>query len=181
MGLGEAAVFPAGYELYGRWIPPLERTRAVARFLSGISLGTLIGLMVTGWIIAHYDWHVAFYFFGVVGLVWVVVWMAWIGNDPATDPRISAEEREHLRRSIAPSSVSQQLQWGKLLLRVPVWAMVAGHFATTWTLYFLLAWLPSYFRDVQHLSIANAGHVLRRAVAHDVRRDARWSRRWRTA
>jgi len=157
MGIGEAAVFPAGYELYGRWIPPGERTRAVARFLSGISLGTLVGLIATGWIITHYDWHMAFYSFGVVGLVWVVVWMAWIGNDPATDRRISAEEREHLRRSIPPATVSQQLQWGKLLLRVPVWAIVAGHFAMTWTLYFLLAWLPSYFRDVQHLSIANAG------------------------
>jgi ACS family sodium-dependent inorganic phosphate cotransporter len=44
-----------------------------------------------------------------------------------------------------------------LLMRVPVWAMIVSHFATTWTLYVLLSWLPSYFRDVQGLSIANAG------------------------
>jgi ACS family sodium-dependent inorganic phosphate cotransporter len=44
------------------------------------------------------------------------------------------------------------------LLRLPaVWSMVAAHFATTWTLYVLISWLPSYFREVQGLSIANSG------------------------
>lgn len=34
MGLGEAAIFPAAVELYSRWIPVTERTRAMARLLS---------------------------------------------------------------------------------------------------------------------------------------------------
>jgi len=49
------------------------------------------------------------------------------------------------------------MPWKRLLLSVPTWAMVTAHFATTWSLYVLLAWLPSYFREVQGLSIANAG------------------------
>ena len=36
-------------------------------------------------------------------------------------------------------------------------AIAVAHFAVTWSLYVLLSWLPSYFRDIQHLSIANAG------------------------
>jgi ACS family sodium-dependent inorganic phosphate cotransporter len=42
-------------------------------------------------------------------------------------------------------------------VRWPVLAVVVAHFASTWTLYVLLSWLPSYFRDVQHLTITNAG------------------------
>ena len=45
----------------------------------------------------------------------------------------------------------------RLIFRAPVAGIVAGHVAFTWTLYVLLSWLPSYFRDVQHLSIANSG------------------------
>ena len=157
MGVGEAAMFPAAYELFGRWIPPVERTRAVARMLSGIPLGTLMGLMVTGWIIGRYDWPHAFYFFGALGLLWAVVWFRGIAGDPATDPRISTHERELLRREASVTTVAEKLPWRLLLLSMPVWAMVVAHFSTTWILYFLLAWLPSYFRDVQHLSIANAG------------------------
>ncbi|HSB96361.1 MAG TPA: MFS transporter, partial [Spongiibacteraceae bacterium] len=36
MGLGEAAMFPGAYNLFGRWIPPVERSRAVALLLSGV-------------------------------------------------------------------------------------------------------------------------------------------------
>ena len=42
MGIGEAGMFPATYELFGRWVPPTERTRAVAFMTSGVPVGTLI-------------------------------------------------------------------------------------------------------------------------------------------
>ena len=34
---------------------------------------------------------------------------------------------------------------------------MAAHFAGTWNMYVLLSWLPSYFRDVQGLSLASSG------------------------
>ncbi len=120
-------------------------------------VGTVVGLIVTGWIIAHFDWPIAFYGFGVVGLLWVGLWFATVADDPATDPRLSPDERAQLVAAAPPATSPGPVPWRSLLLRGPVWAMVASHFATLWVLYFLLAWLPSYFRDVQHLSIADAG------------------------
>ena len=157
MGIGEAAMFPAAYEMFGRWVPMTERTRAVARLLSGIPLGTLFGLMVTGWIVKRYDWPMAFYSFGVVGLLWAGVWFASISNDPASDPRISPQERRLLQAEEPATRDTGPVPWRRLLLRVPTWAMVTAHFATTWSLYVLLSWMPSYFREVHGLSIANAG------------------------
>jgi ACS family sodium-dependent inorganic phosphate cotransporter len=125
--------------------------------LSGIPLGTLVGLMATGWIVKHYDWPMAFYSFGLVGLAWVAVWFAWISNDPADDTRMSPAERNLLQAARPATRASDPVPWKRLLLHVPTWAMVSAHFATTWSLYMLLAWLPSYFREVQGLSIANAG------------------------
>lgn len=157
MGIGEAAMLPGAFEMFGRWVPLVERTRAVARLLSGIPLGTVVGLMATGWIVKHYDWPMAFYSFGLVGLVWVAVWFGWISNDPAADPRMAPAERALLQDAQPAARDAGPVPWKRLLLHVPTWAMVSAHFATTWSLYVLLAWLPSYFREVQGLSIANAG------------------------
>ncbi|MBK7832540.1 MAG: MFS transporter [Gemmatimonadetes bacterium] len=74
LGLGEAAVFPACINMVGRWVPAAQRSRAVALFSSGLSIGTVFSLPVTGWLVREYGWPVPFYAFGLVGLVWAVAW-----------------------------------------------------------------------------------------------------------
>jgi MFS transporter, ACS family, solute carrier family 17 (sodium-dependent inorganic phosphate cotransporter), other len=157
MGVGESAMYPASYELAGRWCPVNERARAIGRVLSGIPVGQIVGLVVTGWILGHYAWPAAFYAFGVLGLVWALVWFRSVSNDPATDPRITASERELLRSEGVPPQAAGVLTWRQILGSRPVLALASGHFASNWTLYVLLAWLPSYFREVLHLSITSAG------------------------
>jgi ACS family sodium-dependent inorganic phosphate cotransporter len=157
MGIGEAAIFPASVELYSRWIPVAERTRAMARLLSGIPLGTVVGLTATGWIVGRYHWSMAFYVFGGLGVAWAAFWFARMSNDPAVDPRITSAERVLLEREVQGVPASDSLPLGRLLRQPAVWASVMAHFSTTWTLYVLLSWLPSYFREVQGLSIATSG------------------------
>lgn len=160
MGMGEAAMFPAAIHMIGIWTVGLERDRGNSIILSGIPLGTVIGLAVTGWIVGHYDWPMAFYVFGAVGFLWAIAWFAIASDDPASDPRVTQSERTLLAGNRHLSgTVAAKMPWEILLLRSPVWALVATHFATTWTLYMLLSWLPSYFRDVQHVSIANSGFL----------------------
>ncbi len=156
IGVGEAGLFPATYELFGRWLPAHERSGAVARVLSGIPVGTVLGMMATGWIVGRFGWPAAFYACGVLGLVWVVAFQREVTNDPADDPRVGAEERAMIPPSEAGAERAK-VPWRDLLLRAPVLAIIVAHFSSTWILYVLLAWLPSYFRDVQHLSIAGAG------------------------
>jgi ACS family sodium-dependent inorganic phosphate cotransporter len=49
------------------------------------------------------------------------------------------------------------IPWSQLLRRPAIWAAILTLFCGNWGLYFLLAWLPSYFRDVQGVSITAAG------------------------
>ena len=157
MGIGEAGVFPATYELFGRWVPPTERARAVAFMTSGVPIGTLIGLMVSGWLVQRYGWAAPFYIFGAIGLLWLIPWFQQVEDDPAADPRLGAEEPELLQAARATTDLVDRAAFRRLLPRAPVAALVAGHVAHNWTLYVLLSWLPSYFRDVQGLSIAHSG------------------------
>jgi ACS family sodium-dependent inorganic phosphate cotransporter len=157
MGIGEAAMFPATFELFGRWTVPTERARAVAWLYSGIPVGTLIGLVGTGWIVGRFGWPMAFYAFGTVGFLWVIGWCQQVQNDPAVDPRVGPEERALLSNAGCTVGLVDRVFLRRLLLRKTVWSIVGAHIATAWSLYVLLSWLPSYFRDVQGLSIANAG------------------------
>ncbi|MBA2686202.1 MAG: MFS transporter [Gemmatimonadaceae bacterium] len=157
MGIGEAGMFPAAYELFGRWVPAAERARAIARLLSGVPVGTVLGLLGSAWLVARYGWDAAFYVFGSLGLIWTWYWFRDVENDPATDARLNAGEQALLvieRRDDAQTRSERSRRW---MLRASVIAIVVGQFATMWDLYVLLSWLPSYFRDVQKLSIANAG------------------------
>ena len=99
MGMGEAAMFPSAYNLYGRWVPAAERSRAVSLLIGGIPLGTLFALTTTGWIVERFGWPSVFYIFGVTGFFWCIVWYLWAHDDPATDPKIPPAERDMLKKN----------------------------------------------------------------------------------
>lgn len=156
MGMGEAGLFPATYELFGRWIPQAERARAISRFVSGIPLGTVIGLAASGWLVARFGWPMPFYVFGFAGLIWMVLWFWQVHNDPQSDLRVGVAERG-LLQSFRATGKTESVPWRQLLLSPSVLAIVISQFCGAWTLYVLLLWLPSYFRDVHGVSMANAG------------------------
>jgi MFS transporter, ACS family, solute carrier family 17 (sodium-dependent inorganic phosphate cotransporter), other len=158
MGVGEAASFPAVYNLLARWVPKSERSRAASINLTGIPLGTIFALSTTGWLIAHHGWPSVFYAFGALGLIFACFWFWQVRARPSAHPSISEAERallSHLDAEIG--TTPQPVPWKRLFSHSAVWALVINHFCANWTLYLMLTWLPSYFRDVQHMSIAGSG------------------------
>ncbi len=143
LGLGEAAVFPAAINMVGRWVPPLHRSRAVALITSTIYLGTVFSLPATGWLVHTFGWPVPFYAFGALGILWVIMWFAGVRGGYGVEP--------------PDATAHAAIPWGKLVRSSPVWAIVVAHFCNNWSLYVLLAWLPSYFKATFNVSIANAG------------------------
>ena len=98
-----------------------------------------------------------FYVFGSLGLFWLILWFRQVQNDPVTDQRLGPEERELLQAGRPTMDRVDRMPLRRLLLRAPVTGIVAGHVSHTWSLYVLLSWLPSYFREVHALSISHAG------------------------
>jgi len=158
MGMGEAAAFPATYNLYSKWIPRSERSRAVAFTLGGIPMGTVLGLAISGYLVAAFGWTSVFYVFGAAGLVYAVIWYALVRDSPARHPGVAPAERELIAAGVdVVGEERTPLPLGKILRATPFWALVINHFCSNWILYVLLSWLPSYFRDVQNMNIAKAG------------------------
>lgn len=142
LGLGESAVFPASFNMIGRWVPLLQRSRAVALIASFQHLGTVFALTATGWLVQRYGWPLPFYVFGAIGFAWVIAWFTWISGGHGLEPASA--------RQIG-------IPWSRLLHSPAVWAIVVAHFCSNWSLYVLLAWLPSYFKSTFGVSLTNAG------------------------
>ena len=158
MGMGEAATFPATYNLFPKWIPRQERSRAVAFTLGGIPLGTVLGLSLSGVLVGAFGWPSVFYVFGAVGIVLALFWFPVIRDSPAQHPGVSQAEHAVIAAGVDTiKGARAPLPVGELLRAVPFWALVINHFCSNWILYVLLSWLPSYLRDVQGLAISKAG------------------------
>lgn len=161
-GVGEGVTFPSMHALLSRWIPPMERSKAVTFVYAGAQLGTVIGMSVSG-VLCDYGfaggWPSAFYVFGIAGCVWCFAWLVLCHNSPSTHPRISAAERHYIEKLVNSTEayVKPPTPWMKIALSLPVWACAVAHFANNWGYYTLLTCLPKYMNDVLQFDIKQNG------------------------
>jgi ACS family hexuronate transporter-like MFS transporter len=83
LGLGEGVTFPGGLRTAVESLPATQRARAVALSFSGGTLGgvaaplIIVPIAVTGfWIVPALGWRGAFFFSGIFGVAWLLLWAA---------------------------------------------------------------------------------------------------------
>ncbi|KAJ8360095.1 hypothetical protein SKAU_G00166200 [Synaphobranchus kaupii] len=158
-GLGEGVTFPAMHSMWASWAPPLERSRLLTISYTGAQLGTVVALPLSGYLCYYLNWTYVFYVFGVVGVVWFILWTALVSNTPDTHKRISDKERLYITRSLK-SELSPSLDsipWSSMFSSLPLWAIIVAHFSYNWTFYTLLTLLPTYMNSILGFSIQQNG------------------------
>jgi len=163
-GMSEGVTFPAMYVLLSCWIPPAERSRAVAFVIAGTKLGSIVGMQLSGFLCdccyVGY-WSSVFYAFGVAGCLWSFAWYFLCYSSPSVHPRISAAERECIEQSLEHCQTSAKLPtpWRKIATSRPFWACAVAQFANNWGAYTLLTCLPMYLHDVLRFDMTENGFL----------------------
>ncbi|XP_033646519.1 sialin-like [Asterias rubens] len=161
-GLGEGVTFPAMHSMWGHWAPPLERSKLVTISYSGMHIGTVISLPVSG-LLSDSDflggWPSVFYVFGISGLIWFVIWMLCVHDRPSCHPRISDEERVYIETSIGIREKNYSVPWLSIFTSLPVWGIIIGHFSNNWGFYTLLTNLPTYLKVVLGFDLSQSGFL----------------------
>jgi len=161
-GVGEGVTFPSMHALLSRWIPPMESTRAVTFIFAGVSLGTVIGMLLSG-VLCDYGfaggWPSAFYVFGTAGCLWSFAWFLLCHNSPSAHPRISVAERQYIEKSMGSceTSVKPPTPWIKIATSRPVWACAISAFTDSWGLFTMMTCLPMYMHDVLQFDMTQNG------------------------
>ncbi|MEO8334960.1 MAG: MFS transporter [bacterium] len=141
LGLGESGNFPAAIKTTAEWFPKKERAYATGIFNAGTNVGALLAAWAVPQIALHYGWQWAFIGTGVLGFLWLVLWLA-IYETPEKQKRLSAEELRYIR-SDQDSGVAQ-VGWLEVLRHRQAWAFVVGKFLTDPVWWFYLFWLPKF-------------------------------------
>jgi len=157
LGLGEAGNWPGAAKVVAEWFPQRERATGMAIFNGGASMGAVVGpLLVAAFLDPWIGWRKTFLVVGSLGFFWLIAWLI-VYRPLAQHPWLTEQERTYIledrpqgsRESSPPLSVllSYRQTWGILLARFIV--------DPIWWLYML--WLPTYLKDVHHLSLKDIG------------------------
>lgn len=162
LGIGEAPVQPANVKVVSKWFPRRERAFASSLFDMGQQIGTALSVPLVTALAVFAGWRSAFVLIGVVGLLWIVGWLA-IYRAPEKHPRVSEEELRHIRSDqgemVEAASERPAVSWRGLVRNGQVWALTTGYVFRSLAGAFFLTWYPSYLLDDRGFSEADFGMV----------------------
>lgn len=98
MGIGEGMALPCLHHLTAAWIPVSERSTFLSFTAAGKFVGT--GAAMSAAPAVAVWWPSIFYIFGLVGMVWVLVWLRMASSTPATCPHMRPAERAFLQNAL---------------------------------------------------------------------------------
>jgi ACS family hexuronate transporter-like MFS transporter len=155
LGIGEGFNWPGASKTVAEWFPSEERSLAVAIFDSGSSVGGALAALVIPWIAIAFGWRWSFVFSGMLGLVWLVMWLH-IYHPLDRHPRVTPEEVAliHAGQNMTRSSQGHGIQrWLALAKSSNVWGIVLGRSLTDPIWWFYVFWLPQYLSDARGFSL----------------------------
>ncbi|XP_026321182.1 sialin [Hyposmocoma kahamanoa] len=159
LGFCLGATWPAILPMASKWIPPMDRSKFMSNMMAS-SLGAAVTMPICGFLIAHFGWESAFYFTGIIGVMWSVAWFAVVYDTPAQHPRISDTERNYLTKVLPQDSNKKghlAVPWKSMLLSGPVWAIIITHGASVFGYFTVVNQLPTYIESILHFSIKHNG------------------------
>ena len=155
LGIGEGFNWPGASKAVAEWFPREERSLAVAIFDSGGAIGGGVAALALPLIAYRYGWRAAFAASGLLGFVWLAVWLR-IYHPLDRHPRITPEEKQFIEAGKdAANSPGERgaKRWMELARNRNVWGIVLGRSLTDPIWWFYITWLPKYLADARGFSL----------------------------
>lgn len=157
LGITEAGNFPAAIKTVAEWFPKKERAFATGIFNSGTNFGAIVAPLSVPFIAAEMGWQWAFIITGMLGFVWLVLWLMFY-ETPSKSPKLSKAEYDYIHSDAAEVLADKndvdkpQVPWTKLLSFKQTWAFALGKLLTDPIWWFYLFWLPDFLQSQYKLT-----------------------------
>ncbi len=155
LGIGEGFNWPGASKVVAEWFPAEERSLGVAIFDSGSSVGGALAALLIPLIAIAAGWRWAFTAAGLLGFVWLAVWLR-VYYPLERHPRVGPEEKGMIlsrRRTEGMPATGGRRQWLQLARSRNVWGVVIGRAFTDPIWWFYVFWLPQYLSDARGFSL----------------------------
>ncbi len=165
LGIGEAGYAPATLSLLGDFYTKEQRGRVLSYWSVGTLIGSAIGFALGGLVADAFGWRWAFFIVGIPGLI--SAFLAWRISEPrrgvfdTQDENFDTQDENEAEIEVTHGQVNSWQDFkqatGKIL-RIPTyWVLLGALTFSFFTIGGTSFWLPSYFADTFHLSVAKAG------------------------
>jgi len=141
-GAGEAGAYPNASVVIGRWIPQRKRASVWGIIWMTSQVGAAMAPLLVVPIQLHYGWRASFYVFGILGVVWSLVWYFWFRDSPREMSGITPAERDEIGEDPAPRHGG--MPWRTALRSVEFWRVAAIGASYVYSIGFFQAWLQTY-------------------------------------
>src|SRR6516164_1478270 len=146
LGAGEGPAMSVAVHAIFKWFPDRKRTLPVAVLSQGSAFGVILAVPALNWVIVNYNWHYAFGVLGVVGLLWVVAWLALGEEGP-------------LAETATGMVAEPTIPYARLLTSRTFVGCVASAFGAYWALSLALTWFTPFIVTGLGYSQQQAGFI----------------------
>lgn len=162
LAAGEAGNFPAAIKVTAEYFPKKDRAFATSIFNSGASIGALAAPATIPLLARALGWEMAFIIIGVLGYVWMALWI-WLYDKPEKSKHVNKAELIYIEQDDEDAEATSET--GDVETQKPVvkeektigfwkcftfrqtWSFIVGKFMTDGVWWFFLFWAPAYFSD----------------------------------
>ncbi len=145
LGIGESIYLVGGTKVVSLLFPLSQRGLPCGLFDAGTRSGLVLEGLTIGWLLQTFGWRTTFAVVGFAALIWLLPWFL----ATPTQMRDTSAGGERPRFTWK--------QFAALLRNRDLLGVLLGFFCFDYYWYFLITWLPSYFVDVRHVTILEAG------------------------
>ena len=168
LGAAEAGFFPGIIYYFTQWLPAAERGKAMAIFLSGSAIASVISGPVSGALLnvsglSLHGWQWMFLIEGFASILLCgFVWF-WLQSHPHQAKWLSAEEKQALVTAIALEQTAREANRSvrpsmfKLLADKQIALFCFIYFSIALTIYGATFWLPSMIKKMGNLGDFQVG------------------------
>src|SRR5665213_1347230 len=146
LGAGEGPAGAVAVHAVYKWFPDEKRTIPTAILTQGSAFGVVFAVPALNWVIVNYSWHYAFGALGVVGLMWVVVWLILGKEGP-------------LVQTVAMAAAEPRIPYFRLLTSRTFIGCCAATFGAYWALSLGLTWFTPFIINGLGFSQQDAGWI----------------------
>lgn len=154
LAVGEAGNFPAAIKVTAEFFPKKDRAFATSIFNSGASVGALAAPATIPLLARAWGWEMAFVIIGVLGFVWMGLWI-WLYDKPNENKHVNQAEINyidqdcHITEGQDKNLATEEKTIGflKCFTYRQTWSFIVGKFMTDGVWWFFLFWAPAYFSD----------------------------------
>jgi ACS family hexuronate transporter-like MFS transporter len=168
LALGEAGNFPAAIKVTAEYFPKKDRAFSTSIFNSGASVGALAAPATIPLLARAWGWEMAFIIIGVLGFVWMGLWL-WLYEKPQKSSHVNQAELNYIEQDNDLAMVQDRskikeekaIPFFDCFKYKQTWSFIVGKFMTDGVWWFFLFWAPAYFSDVyQYTSDSTMGILL---------------------